>query len=361
MSKDIQSSAGYLVALKQARNLISEGQERFLKSANKISMEVRLSLGGIVEENTIRYDWGKSVLKNFSQDLLLAFPNSTGFSVRNIRYMRQFYNEYKDHIDCLEIAKEVSWGTNIEIMAKVKDINARRFYLQMAAETMCSRDIISLQIKSQAYEREHYQDKKHNFKSTLPAVQAAKAENILKASYFFETTEPFEIAGQLLEREIESEMVRRIKDVIMMLGKGFAFIGSQYVLSAGDNTYRIDLLFSNRITLSLVAVELKKTKFKAEYAGKMNLYLRLLDEKVKLPHENPSIGLILCTDRNDIEIDYILPDINRPIGVAELKLSKILPNEFIGKLPDPQALREKILQNIENNKEANFASANHED
>lgn len=143
-------------------------------------------------------------------------------------------------------------------------------------------------------------------------------------------------------------MVRRIKDVLMMLGKGFSFMGNQYLLNAGDNIYRIDLLFFNRITQSLVAVELKMSRFKAEYAGKMNLYLKLLDEKIKLPYENNSIGLILCTDRNDVEVDYILPETTRPIGVAELKLSKVLPKDFIGKLPDPQELEHEILQSFEN-------------
>ena len=261
--------------------------------------------------------------------------------------MRQFYNEYKLHADCLEIAKEVSWRTNIEIMTKVKDINARHFYLQLAATTLCNRDIISVQINSKAYERESLQDKKHNFNVTLPAIQAAKAENILKSSYFFEAIEPFEMSKQLLERQVESQMVQRIKDVIMMLGSGFAFIGNQYVLNVGNNSYRIDLLFTNRITQSLVAVEIKMTEFKVEYAARMNLYLQLLDTTIKLPHENPSIGLTLCTDKNEIKVDYILPELKRPIGIAELKLSKELPKEFIGKLPDPQILKMKIIQNID--------------
>jgi len=181
---------------------------------------------------------------------------------------------------------------------------------------------------------------------TLPSIQAAKAENILKGRYFFEAAEALALTKPLQERQVEDDMVRRIKEVIMMLGKGFSFIGNQYVLNAGKNTYKIDLLFFNRITQSLVAVELKMSNFKAEYAGKMNLYLKLLDEKVKLDHENSSIGLILCTDRNDVEVDYVLPDLNRPIGVAELKLSKVLPRELSGTLPDPEILKMKILQNL---------------
>ncbi len=346
MENDIKNSSAYLGALGQAKQLIVQAQEQFLRTANRISLEVRLNLGKIIDEHTIKYDWGNSVLENFSKDLSVIFPGNTGFSARNLAYMRQFYSEYSQYPKLLDIAKEVSWRTNIVIMTKVKDPDARFFYLKMAAESMCNRDVISTQISSNAFERGFLQDKKHNFKATLPEVQAAKAENMLMSSYFYETTEALALTSPLQERQIENDMVRRIKDVLMMLGKGFTFMGNQYVISSGDNTYRIDLLFFNRITQSLVAVELKMSRFKAEYAGKMNLYLKLLDEKVKLQNENNSIGLILCTDRNDFEADYILPETNRPIGVAELKLSRVLPKNLIGKLPDPQELKQKILDSL---------------
>ncbi len=342
----MQISDAYIRALNEAKHLITHSQEKFLRSANRIGMEVRWSLGKIIDENSIKYDWGKATIINFAEDLTISFPDNAGFSERNLLYMRQFYSEYKKQPELLALAKEVSWRTNIAIMTKVKDIDARMFYLQMATETLCSRDVILNQISAMAYEHGYLQDKKHNFNTTLPSIQAAKAENILKGRYFFEAAEALALTKPLQERQVEEDMVRRIKEVIMMLGKGFTFIGNQYVLNAGKNTYKIDLLFFNRITLSLVAVELKMSHFKAEYAGKMNLYLRLLDEKVKLPHENNSIGLILCTDRNDVEVDYVLPELNRPIGVAELKLSKVLPKELSGKLPDPEMLKKKILQNL---------------
>lgn len=337
----------YVSALNQAKQLIKDSQEQFLRTANRISMEVRLNLGKIIDENTIKYDWGKSVIEKFSKDLLMLFPGNAGFSARNLAYMRQFYNEYNQYPELLEVAKEVSWRTNIVVMTKVKEPGARLFYLNMAAETMCNRDVISAQISSKAFERGFLQDKKHNFNSTLSEIQAAKAENMLQGRYFFETTEALALASPLIERQIENDMVRRIKDVLMMLGKGFSFMGNQYPLSSGDNNYRIDLLFFNRITQSLIAVELKMSRFKAEYAGKMNLYLKLLDDKVKLPHENNSIGLILCADRNDVEVDYVLPDTNRPIGVAELELCKSLPRSLVGKLPDPKELENEILHSME--------------
>ncbi len=347
MSKNIQDSRDYLYALRRAKQLINDFQERYFKNANRMSIEVRFMLGRIIEENTTKHAWGKSVLEKFAADLSLAFPSRIGLSARNLSYMRQFYTEYYDCPEILDIAKDVSWRTNIIIMTKVHDSKARMFYLNLAATSMCNRDAISIQIKSGAYERGCLQDKKHNFDATLPIVQAEKMENILKGSYFFEAAEILGVGGKLLEKEIENEMVGRIKDVILMLGKGFTFMGNQYVLHAGDNTYRIDLLFFNRITQSLVAVELKMARFQAEYAGKMSLYLKLLDDQIRLQHENPSIGLILCTDRNDIEVDYVLPEIGRPIGVAELQLSKVLPDDLRGKLPDPETLRAKILQNIE--------------
>lgn len=337
----------YVYALNQATQIIKKSQEQFLRTANRISMEVRLNLGKIIDENSIKHDWGKSVIEKFAKDLSVLFPGNTGFSARNLAYMRQFYNEYNQYPKLLEIAKEVSWRTNIVVMTKVKEPEARLFYLNMAAETMCNRDVISAQISSKAFERGFLQDKKHNFKSTMSEIQAAKAENMLRGRYFFETTEALALSSPLIERQIENDMVRRIKDVLMMLGKGFSFMGNQYPLSSGDNNYRIDLLFFNRITQSLIAVELKMSRFKAEYAGKMNLYLKLLDEKVKLSHENNSIGLILCTDRNDVEVDYVLPDTIRPIGVAELELFKALPKSLVGKLPDPKELESEILHSIE--------------
>ena len=173
MKNNIKQKDEYLTVLNQAKQLIMQSQEQFLRTANRISMEVRLSLGKIIDENSIKHDWGKSVIERFSKDLILLFPGSTGFSVRNIAYMRQFYNEYKEANDLLEVAKEVSWRTNIVILTKVKDLEARRFYLKMAAESMCNRDIISAQISSKAFERGFLQDKKHNFDSTLPEVQAA--------------------------------------------------------------------------------------------------------------------------------------------------------------------------------------------
>lgn len=337
----------YNNVLHGAKQTIMSAQQYFLQNANRTNIELYWELGKLLAKTADHYQWGKQILAKLSQDLRLAFSNARGYSEQNLRHMRQFYYEYISSPELLDIAKNVRWSTNLMIMHRVKSLDARKYYLQMASDSMCSRDIIELQIKSQAYERECIHDKKHNFELTLPPQLAARADNILKASYFMEVTQPFAGSKALLEKQIENEMVSRIKEVIMMLGKGFAFIGNQYRIVAKDNEYYIDLLFFNRILHSLFCVELKGGKFKAEYAGKMNLYLGLLDDYVKQPDENPSIGLILCTNRNSIEVDYALRDLHKPVGIAEIQLSKILPKDFIGKLPDPQELQHEILHTLE--------------
>lgn len=332
----------YSEALKQAKGIIYRVQENFLVSANRHGMEIRWQLGKLIDEKSIKHDWGNSVIDKMAEDLNNSFQGNHSFSARQLRNMRQFYCEYKGYEKSAELAKTVRWGTNITIMNKVKDTDARRFYLELASQTQCSRDVIIAQISSCSYERGHLQDKKHNFDSTLPEVIAGRADNIMKGSYLFEVAEPLGVSTQLAERALENQMVSRIRETIMMLGKGFAFIGNQYHLYEGGKDYYIDLLFTNRITHSLIAVELKMGEFKVEYASKMSLYLNLLDKYVKLLEETPSIGLILCNDNNNIEVEYALRDINKPVGVAKLHLAKVLPSELVGALPDPKELENAL-------------------
>lgn len=351
MTSEIEK-ADYQKILAEAEQKILSAQTDFLQNATQISINLYWSLGKLLRNTTTHYQWGEQIFARLSRDLTNIFTDARGYSEQNLRRMRQFYVEYEQFPELLALAKNVRWSTNLTIIHKVKSPEARKFYLEMASNSLCSRDMIELQIKSQAYEHEFLESKKHNFELTLAPQLAAKADNLLKASYFFEVTQPFIGSKSLLEKQIETEMVSRIKDVIMMLGKGFSFIGNQYRIIAKDNEYYIDLLFFNKILKSLFAVELKTGKFKAEYAGKMNLYLGLLDDYVKQPDENPSIGLILCTNRNSIEVDYALRDLHKPVGVAEIRLSKILPKELIGKLPDPQELKHEILNTIEHIKDS---------
>jgi len=174
----------YQKVLYQAEQTILEAQQKFLHNANRISIELYWALGKLLAETAERYQWGQQVLARLSQDLTKHFSNARGYSEQNLRRMRQFYYEYSKAPELLELAKNVRWSTNVAIFHKVKTTDARKFYLQMASASMCSRDVMELQIESQAYERECVHSKKHNFDLTLPSSLAARADNILKASYF---------------------------------------------------------------------------------------------------------------------------------------------------------------------------------
>lgn len=258
--------------------------------------------------------------------------------------MRQFYLEYKDHSDLQRLVGEIPWGQNIDIMSKIKDMKERVYYAKGVIEEGWTRPTLIMQIKSNAYERHISANKQHNFTDTLPEHLAKQANNTMKDIYMLDT---LGLTQPVYEAEIENRMVAKIKTVMLELGYGFSFIGNQYRIVANGNEYFIDLLFYNRRLQSLIAFELKKGKFEPEYAGKMNFYLNLLDDFVREPHENPSIGIILCTERDRFEVEYALRGVRNPVGVAEFRLSKSLPKELFDKLPDPKKLEQEIMRELE--------------
>lgn len=263
-----------------------------------------------------------------------------GFSPQNLWYMRQFYLEYKDKPNLQQLVGEIPWSQNLLILSKIKDDNEKLYYLSAAKEQSWSRETLREQINSQAYQRHCLSQKNHNFKSTLPQDLATQAQQSMKDVYMFDMlgiTEP------VVEAEIERRMVEKIKDVILELGYGFSFIGNQYRIVTPDSEYFIDLLFYHRKLQALVALELKRSKFKPEYAGKMNFYLNLLDDFVKEPHENPSIGIILCGEHSKFDVEYALRGIDKPVGVAGYQLTRDIPEQLRDALPDADQLEEKIM------------------
>jgi len=228
-------------------------------------------------------------------------------------------------------------------MAKVKDVKAREFYLRATIEMGLTRDILTMQISSLAYERQVKSKKQNNFALALPKHLSEQASYLMKDVYMLDT---LGITKPVLEAEIEARIVSKIKDVMLELGYGFSFIGNQYRVSYEGNDYFIDLLFFNRRLNALVAMEIKKGKFMPEYAGKMNFYLNLLDDLVKESHENHSIGIILCSERKRFEVEYALRGINKPVGVAEFRLTRKLPKELRNKLPNVKELESEILKEL---------------
>jgi predicted nuclease of restriction endonuclease-like (RecB) superfamily len=212
-------------------------------------------------------------------------------------------------------------------MSRVEDPKAREYYLRNTRDLMLSRSMLTLQIKNQAYEYQALAKKHHNFQDTLPNKLAIQADQALKDIYTFDA---LGVTQPIVEAEVESKMVEKIKYVMLTLGYGFTFVGNQYRIRQNNKDYYIDLLFYNRRLQSLVAMEIKMGSFKPEYAGKMNFYLNLLDDYVREPHENPSIGIILCSERDHFEVEYTLRDINKPVGVSEFRITKnFLKNYWI--------------------------------
>lgn len=215
--------------------------------------------------------------------------------------MRQFFLEYQSSPALQELAFRIPWGQNILILTKIKEEQQRHYYLSKTIEASWSRNTLLNQIKAKAHAKHNLLSKQHNFKNTLPAHLTEQANEILKSDYNLEF---LGIAEPLLERQLENRLVENIKDFILELGYGFSYIGNQYRLSLNDKEYFVDLLFFQRKLKCLVAIDLKIGSFEPEFAGKINFYLNLLNEQVKLSDENSSIGIILCAEKNTIEVEY---------------------------------------------------------
>ncbi len=338
LPKDYKS---FLHTIKQR---IHESRIRSYRAVNKELIDLYWNIGKEIAERQEREGWGKSVVERLSRDLREEFMGTTGFSAQNLWYMRQLYLEYREHPNLQQLVGEIPWGQNLLIISKIKTVPEKEYYLRMTAEMGWSRNILLHQIKTGAYSRHRKAVKQHNFEATLPAALAEQADEAMKDVYaldFLGITKP------VIERELERRMVNQIRDVLLEFGHGFAFIGSQYPLKVGDEQYFVDLLFYHRRLRCLVAVELKTGKFKPEYAGKMNFYLNILNDFVREQDENPSIGIILCGDRNRMEVEYALKGIDKPVGVAEYTLTRKLPSDLADNLPKPEELEKQIMQELE--------------
>lgn len=335
-------SKEYAVFLNEIKSRIVSARIQAVQSINRELIRLYWDIGKSIVEQQEKFRWGKGIVEQLSRDLAREYANLEGFSRDNLWRMRMFYLEYKDDPKLAQLVPVLPWGHNILIMQKVKNVKEREYYITASINFGWSRNVLLNQIKAGAYALSLKQ-KIHNFPKALPVHLSEQADETIKSAYsldFLGITKP------VLERELEKRLVEKIKQFILELGFRFSFIGNQYRLTLGNNEYFIDLLFYNRKLNCLVALELKTGRFEPEYAGKMDFYLHLLDEQVKMKDENPSIGIILCADKDNIVVEYALHSVKKPIGVAEYYLTKKLPKAFKGKLPEAEALKLPILQEI---------------
>ncbi len=332
-------SKDYKGTLELIRHEIQTARFQVVKTITKEHIELYWKIGKIILEKQKEEGWGKSVIEKISNDLQKDFPGSNGYSTRNLWDMRRFYSRYSTNEKLRQLVAEIPWGQNLLILTKIKDDKEAEFYLTATKEYGWSRNVLLNQIKANAYRRALSENKAHNFKTALPEYLSEQADEALKSEYNLEF---LGLKEGIKERELENKMIEKIRDVIMEFGAGFAFLGNQFKLKLGDREYFIDLLFYHRKLQCLVAVELKIGEFKPEYAGKLNFYLEILDNTEKIENENPSIGILLCAEKDNLEVEYALRTTKKPIGVAEYQLTKDLPNKYKKYLPDNKTMIKKL-------------------
>lgn len=386
MSKAIVPAdyAEFLTGLKER---IRSAQMTAARAVNRELILLYWDIGRAIVEKQQTARWGDSVVERLGSDLRAEFPDMRGFSRDNLWRMRRFYEDYtspeflaqavpelkdrgddflaqavpeigtpdtsrgltRNPADCERLFQEpdfwrqlvakTPWGHHIELMSKVKAPPARLYYLLATAQFGWSRNVLLNQIKANAYERVKKEKKTHNFPLALPEHLAEQADEMMKSRYNLEF---LGIGRAVKERDLENRLVDHLQQFLLELGYGFCFIGRQHRLALGGKEYYVDLLFYHRFLKAMVAFDLKLGPFEPEHAGKMDFYLNLLNDRERGPDDQPSIGIILCAEKDDIEVEYSLKTKANPIGVAEYQLQPRLPSEYKGKLPTARQLANAV-------------------
>jgi len=337
MSK-VKLSKPYIDFLHEVKSRIRSAQYEALKAVNKELVNLYWDIGRMIAVRQKDHGWGKSIVENLAVDLQKEFPGTKGFSVQNLWYMRQFYGEYSQNPNLQPLVGEISWSHNLVIMSKCKDSLEREFYIRSTRKFGWSKNALIHHIENRSYERTL--TNQTNFDRALPEKIRNQAKLAVKDEYAFDF---LELGEEYSEREFEKALIARIERFLLEMGGLFTFVGSQYRLEVGGNEYFIDILLYHRRLKCLVALELKIGAFQPEFVGKMNFYLTALDRHVRLKDENPSIGIILCKDKNRTVVEYSLRDTRKPIGVAAYQAVSKLPAKLKGEFPNPSQIR-KILE-----------------
>lgn len=322
MNKPSQNLHDYAAILEAAVHEIKAARLSISRQINAAAIGVYWNLGKLLSEKKVEKGHGAGVVNKLSIDLKAEFPDM-GLSPRNLWDMKRFYEHYVEAPLKLRRAVAVlPWKHNLLILTKVADYDEAFFYVEKSITLGWSRDILLNYLKANAYHSEQHLPKSHNFKETLPDILAEQASDMLKSNYNLGF---LGITQEVREKDLENKLVEKIKQFVLELGKGFTFIGNQYRIEYNHKEYFVDILLYHRGLRSLVALELKMGAFKPEYIGKMNFYLGLLDKLEKQSDENPSVGIILCADKDHLDVEIALQDIGKPIAVAEYKL--LLPTK----------------------------------
>lgn len=384
MMKPDKEYIAWLADLKQRFRLSQ------IKAAVKVNSELIAfywHLGRDIVEKQSKSNWGDGLIPQLSKDLKLEFPDVGGFSISNIKFVKRFYLFYNQQntigyqaggqltsqtiaiqnpdeektvvslqtgighqvgSEIFSLLVQVPWRHHVEIITKCKQLDEALFYVRKTIQNGWSRAMLVHFMELDLYKTEG--SAITNFEFTLPHPQSDLAQQVLKDPYKFEF---LSLSQDYKEKDLEDALTSRIIHFLLEMGTGFAFVGRQYPIEVNGEEYKIDLLFYHLLLRCYVVVDLKVVKFEPEFAGKMGFYISAIDEQVKLPIDNPTIGLIICKSKNDLVVRYALKNINQPIGVAEYRLSDSLPKDLKDKLPTIQDIENEINNSNNNIKNIN--------
>lgn len=327
--------------LKDLEQRVLQVQIKAAVSVNSELLRFHWSLGEDIINKQKNSNWGDGFLKQLSGDLSSEFPDMKGFSLRNIQYIKKWYSFYNQDKSITQQAFaqliNIPWGHNLRIIDKCKNTKEALYYINNTLENSWSRDVLLHQIESGLYKREGTATT--NFSNTLPKPQSDLANQTLKDPHMFDF---LTLTKDYNERDLEIGLTKHITNFLLELGAGFAYMGRQFKLQVGERDFYIDLLFYHAKLHCYVVIELKTGDFEPEHAGKLNFYIKAVDEQLKREHYEPTIGILLCKTKDKLVAEYALSDINKPIGVSEYQLTQILPDNLKSSLPTIQEIESEF-------------------
>jgi predicted nuclease of restriction endonuclease-like (RecB) superfamily len=326
--------------LGEVKERIRRAQYDALRAVNRELIALYWDIGRLIHERQRGRTWGKQIVARLAVDLQREFPGIGGFSASNLWRMKLFFETYSASEILAPLVREIGWSHNVILMEKCGNDLEREFYIRMTQKFGWTKNVLALQIENQTYEKTLRGQT--NFDRTVPARLRHQAKLAVKDEYTFDF---LELGEEHSEKELERAILARVESFLREMGGRFAFLGSQYRLEVGSEEYFIDLLLYHRGLKCLVAVELKIGPFKPEYVGKMQFYLAALDDRVRMPDEDSSIGMIICRTKERAIVEYALRESNKPVGVAAYRIVKRLPRNLAGELPDPRQI-EDILAHL---------------
>lgn len=330
---------GYLAALSDIKSRIQQTRLKTALAANSAMILLYWDIGRLILERQEKEGWGAKVIDRLSSDLRDAYPEMTGLSPRNLKYMRAFAAAWPEPEIVQEALARITWYHNLALLEKLDDSTVRLWYARQTVEHGWSRNILALQIESRLHERQGVAVT--NFPKSLPPADSDMASQVFKDPYLFDF---LGTADPRREREVEQALVDHIQKFLLELGSGFAFVGRQVPLEVGDQDFALDLLFYHLKLRCYVVIELKAVPFAPAFVGQLNLYLSAVDDLLRHPDDKPTIGLLLCREKNRLVVEYALRDLNKPIGVAEweTRIVEKLPDDLKGSLPTVEEIEAEL-------------------